>query len=464
MDDEVKPEMELSLLEQPQHREDPILGRTDPAPPKQTVVFLDGLRGLAALLVYLSHNVSWYYNPDDPMQKGYGYHDGSRMFATLPFVRIFFTGGGAAVSIFFVLSGFVLSRSPLRMLRDGIKPYNVLLSSTIRRPVRLYTPPIVISLIVAFCLHTPIAPLLSWPPTQPNIILEIWNWLKELLYALNPFIEHAPYTAWFPYNPPIWTMTYEYKGSILVFFLLALSTPLPTERARMLLFGACGVILLLTGTWAMACFMAGVVLAMTDVEDRARFASTLDRNKNIMLHAIFFAGWYLLSQVGGGEHNPEVSYGVYGWYYLTKATPKIYSNKEYWRFWQSIGAVMVVFAILRIRWLQHRLTSLKYLGKVSFSLYLLHTPILWIVSDRLFRFFTHRRPEAEIDSWFDNRVDVPDVGPRGLTTKFLLCQAALLSFIMVLSHYSTIYIDDPSMRLSKWFSTKVMAAMGRSER
>ncbi|GAM90561.1 hypothetical protein ANO11243_086050 [Dothideomycetidae sp. 11243] len=462
MEDEPKGDLELPIL----HAErdavqdrGPIIGRADQPSGKQTVVFLDGLRGLAALLVYISHNVSWYYGPSDTIADGFGYKDGARFLATLPFVRVFFTGGSSAVTIFFVLSGFVLSKSPSRMLRDGQKPYNSLLSSTIRRPLRLYTPPAAISLIVAFCLHLPLAPLLGWPPVQENIVVELWVWLKEFLFAVNPFVEHLPFASWFPYNPFIWTMPYEFRGSILVFFLLALFARL-TRRARMLLFTFCGLAFLFWGDWAMSCFMGGVVLAMTDLEslDEPYLSRLSGQARNIVLHIIFFSGWYLLSQVSG-SHEPERSSSTYGWYWLTMATPKVYYDKEYWRFWHSIGAFMLIYATLRIRWIQLRLASLKYLGRVSFSFYLIQAPFIWIFADRVFRFISHRREETDMDSWFDNRISFPEFGPHGLTSGFIVSQVFLFPLTMFFSHYATVYIDEPSMVLGKWFSTRVMAAI-----
>ncbi|CAM1505964.1 Fc.00g116010.m01.CDS01 [Cosmosporella sp. VM-42] len=422
----------------------------------KTIAYLDGLRGLAALMVYWFHHVSWFYGPQDEIQYGFGYKDASRYFVTLPFVRVFWTGGSAAVSIFFVLSGYVLSRSPLRMLRDGENPQRYVVSAAIRRPFRLFIPTIGVSLAMVFALQLPIRPLLSWPPAQSNIFGELWNFVFELPQALNPFVEHGPESKWFPYNPPIWTMSYEFKGSLLVFGVIAVGVTLP-RKTRLLTYAILSLLLFFIGSWAMACFLFGVLLAVNDLNglDQPYLRGFPSCTCTTIFHVVFFSGWYLLSQVNG-DRDPERSSKVFGWYFLTMLIPANYKAKEYWRFWNSIGAAMVIYGVLRIRWLQKRLNSLNYLGKISFSLYLTHLPFLWVVGDRVYRFFGYKRPEFEYNSIFDDILVVPDLGPRGLTTKFLIAQMVILSSNMVLAHYSTKWLDEPSITAGKWVSVKVL--------
>jgi peptidoglycan/LPS O-acetylase OafA/YrhL len=73
--------------------------------------------------------------------------------------------------------------------------------------------------------------------------------------------------------------------------------------------------------------------------------------------------------------------------------PKYYTPLSGWMFYEAMGAVLLVACILRspvlVRLLESRLP--QYLGKVSFSLYLVHGPVLhslgfWIMP-RLFDSF-----------------------------------------------------------------------------
>lgn len=69
-------------------------GGTAQQPPKpKGLAHLDGLRGIAAFMVYMAHWVSYWYECTTGICYGWGYEDSNRLFATLPFVRVFFTGG-----------------------------------------------------------------------------------------------------------------------------------------------------------------------------------------------------------------------------------------------------------------------------------------------------------------------------------------------------------------------------------
>lgn len=435
-----------------------LLGPPDPQrPPTQALAYLEGLRGLAALAVYVSHHTTWFLDPNNDLQYGFGWHDGSRYFATLPFVRVFWTGGSPAVSIFFVLSGYVLSRSSLRRFRRSEVHYRALVSATVRRPFRLFLPPAGVSFIFALVLHTPLSPLLAWPPVQESLLKEMQNWLVELSRALNPFTEHGPYTGWFPYDPPVWTMSYELKGSLLVFGLLV-ATSRGSPRTQIISYSITGIVLLFLGVWAMACFMSGMVLAANDVYrlDEPLLQRLTERSRTIFHWVLFATGWYLCSQPDGVK-DPERSYNTFGWYWLTMLVPRTYYYGEYQRFWNSIAAMMVVYAIIRIQWLQNRLSTLRYLGKVSFSLYLVHIPLLWTIGDRIYRFFGVIRLDtdgASGASVLDNMIVIPDFGPRGFSSRFILCQIFIFPLSMAVAHYATVYIDEPSIKFSRWVAAK----------
>lgn len=436
--------------------------QTQPNTRTRPTAFLDGLRGLAALVVYMVHHLSWFYPPPDNIYHGFDYH-GEKYFATLPFVRFFLTGGSAAVAIFFVLSGYVLSKSPLNVLYNGGVPqlYRNLLSATVRRPFRLFMPPAGVSLAVALIMQLPfgLAPRFTWPVAKDTIFAELANWFVELCHALNPFEKHGIFEKWFPYDPPVWTMPVEFEGSMLVFALIAASSLIkPRYRSPPLIF--LGLCFLFFYQWAMACFVAGMVLALSDIEEsgdiileRWRISR---RARPFVYYLSFILGWYLLCQIAGTK-DPELSYNTLGWYWLTMLTPRNYYNNEYWRFWLSIGAVLLVFAVLRLQWLQRFLTTpaLRYLGKISFSLYLTHIPFLWIIGDRIYRIFGAIKADSNMQTWFDNRLTIPDVGPRGLSLRFIVSQMFILFLNILLSHACTTFLDEPSVKFSRWIVTRL---------
>lgn len=409
---------------------------------------LDGLRGLAALLVYLSHTIPWWVGTDGPLEHGFGYH-GQYMFATLPFIRTVFTGGAPAVSLFFVMSGCVLSVAPLRMLKNGEarEARKYLCKAAVRRPFRLFLPVAAISLGFALCMHLPLglAPKLSWPEAEATVMLELWKWLKEFGWTINIFAKHGTFEHWFPYNPVAWTMAKELEGSWIVYALLAVASA-TSERMRLIGFAMGGVTLLLVYQWELASFLFGVLLAMLNLEDRAKLPAAA-------CHALFVAGWYIIGQPRQYQHT-EIALETPGSYYLTKAMPPSYQSREYWRFWNTIGATMILYSVLRISWMQNLLQRrpMQFLGKVSFCLYLLHIPFAWTVGDRIARILGVIRQDF-VTPW-DHLLPVPDVGPVGLSSGLLLWQAIILPIVLWLSALATRWIDAPSVNFGKWLTTR----------
>lgn len=146
------------------------------------------------------HHLSWFYGPTAPFVWGLG-HEGESYIVQLPFVRILFSGGNAAVAIFFVLSGYVLSISPLQKFHNGHlrKAYTGLVSAVIRRPFRLYIPVIGVSLAFVVIMHLPfgLAPIVGWPEPESDFFAELQRWFPQTLRVLNPFQLLGITKAWY---------------------------------------------------------------------------------------------------------------------------------------------------------------------------------------------------------------------------------------------------------------------------
>ncbi|CDF81327.1 Putative uncharacterized protein, partial [Taphrina deformans PYCC 5710] len=232
-----------------------------PRPQKlRSTSYLDGLRGIAAFIVYVAHSEAWNHDADE-IQYGFGYRDHYAAI-TLPFVRVFITGGHAAVAVFFVISGFVLSRRPLTLIRARSEDlYPVLASAVFRRGVRLYLPFVAVTVSFFTAWHV-FGLSLEWPRPQPTFVGECVAWWNEFSLFVNPFRD--PVDTWFTYDFPLWTIPVEFQGSILVYVLL-LALSRVTRRARVV--ACCGLALyfLHIGLWQMFCFLCGLLLADLDV-------------------------------------------------------------------------------------------------------------------------------------------------------------------------------------------------------
>lgn len=427
-----------------------------------STAFLDGLRGLAALLVFVHHTISFFDNGEH--DHGFGEGGEHWLLASLPFVRILFNGGNAAVAVFFVLSGYVLSRSPLRLVRDGHATACLwnLASAVVRRPIRLYGPALAVTLGVALLMHAPfhVVPDMPWPKRDADVFHELMRWARDAVHFFNPFQAHSN-EAWFTYSIVVWTLPVELKGSMLVYVLAALHAlggrALSAPRSAVA-WSVAAVALLQLRFWSMACFIAGMVLACLDVHalDASflpRWCRRSPRTQAFLHHAAFVVGYYLLCQPAHGG-SPEYSLNTPGWNTLTRLTPAGYTKNQYYRYWTSWGAVLVVYASLRLRWLQHffRTRPLRYLGKVSFMFYLVHLPMQYVVGFRLERMLGHVPFGADtegMESWWDNKLRVPDVGPPGFNIQFLLVLAVVLSLNLVIADFLTKGLDMPCVRLAK---------------
>lgn len=188
---------------------------TSGRPPRQlrSTAYLDGLRGFAALLVYFGHHELWAHDsikPEPIFENAFGY-EGRRYFVALPGIRTFFSGGHFAVSIFFVMSGYVLSRKPLQLIHSGNHNgfgENVA-SALFRRWLRLFIPVICLTFFYMCSWHlgvrTDVEPM-------PTFRAELWKWYKELRdYS---FIFDTNGKPWLTYSFHVWSIPTGKKHSI----------------------------------------------------------------------------------------------------------------------------------------------------------------------------------------------------------------------------------------------------------
>jgi peptidoglycan/LPS O-acetylase OafA/YrhL len=284
------------------------------------------------------------------------------------------------------------------------------------------------------------------------VFLEVMSWVVDAVRFFNPFQAHSN-EAWFTYSIVVWTIPIELKGSMLIYALSALHALRWISAPRsVLVWSIAAVALLQTGFWTMACFIGGLVLACVDV---CALDTSLHGSRRLQValhHVAFIFGYYLLCQPAH-DGDPDVSLNTPGWHTLTRLIPRAYSKNQYYRYWNSWGALLLVYATLRIPWLQHVLKTrpLRYLGRVSFMFYLIHLPMQYMVGDRLSRAFGHLPLFAPKDStsWWDNRLWVPGIGPPGFHSRFLLTVAVMLPLNLVVADFLTRVLDVPCVRLGK---------------
>ena len=314
--------------------------------PAQRYHELDSLRGLAALSVVLHHFRSMW---------------GGAVQAR--WLNIFspFTAGREAVMFFFLLSGFVLATP---YLRGKGRPYWVYLR---RRVVRIYGP-------YLFALTLAIAAAARWHGALGFNAWADLTWSDPV--NLRVVLDHLGMVAdydWAQINTAFWSLVIEMRISI-VFPLLLLTTrrlrpAVSLGLAATLILGASLATRWLPGyaqsleTVSFASiFICGIVLAM-HVEQIASWFQRLSQPGRVGL-ALASAGLYLF-----GHHAEQVA----GW--------KLGGDIAC----ETVGAAgIMIFAMhaRTLRGLLHR-PAARLLGRLSFSLYLVHGTVLFALAHGL---------------------------------------------------------------------------------
>ncbi|KAF9638171.1 hypothetical protein BFW01_g9068 [Lasiodiplodia theobromae] len=217
----------------------------------QSTAYLDGLRGIAALVVFTFHTLWAYCGFVE-----YGYGDGPKNhhFLQLPFIRLIHAGH-AMVPIFFVVGGYVMALKPLRRIRanevNGL--HFQLAGSVFRKAMRLYIPAIVTTFVSMLTLrlglweyprHFIMNPRLfnypdKHPPRAPTLVAELGRWAgaavdlgRVFSYVNDGFLsflhdDDDPYAALVSPkpSPPLTTTTLAVLLLLFLPSLYLLSTP-----------------------------------------------------------------------------------------------------------------------------------------------------------------------------------------------------------------------------------------------
>ncbi|GAB7351782.1 hypothetical protein MBLNU459_g2356t1 [Dothideomycetes sp. NU459] len=422
--------------------------------------YIDGLRGFAALLVYIIHHELWAHEAqqaDRRLQSAYGAR-GDYLFAALPFVRTFFTGGHIAVAVFFVVSGYCLSAKPLALIHVGdyVALGDNVASALFRRWFRLYLPIIFVTFAIVTLSHwTGIS--FGFVP-EASYRAELWKWFVEL--KNYSFIYGVPKKPWFHYHAHIWTIPIELKGSVIV-YATSMALSRCTQKARLW----CEVGLIFYFMYIVdgahySMFVAGMLLCDIDslatLDMLPSWFSRLERFSTPIFYLMFVAGIYL-----GGVPSFSLEMDFLrespGWYYMSYLKPQAnYDFKWFYNFW---AALLVVSSVPRIPWAKNFFETrfCQYLGRISYMFYLMHGPVLWTLGDRLYAAVGwSRESHALILPGWSNKFPIPKAGPLGAELGFILPNLILLPITLWLADRATAFIDDPAIKFGSLFYKRTL--------
>ncbi|TVY67368.1 hypothetical protein LSUE1_G009461, partial [Lachnellula suecica] len=444
-----------------------IITRAGPRKQVRPTAYLDGLRGVAAFLVYWQHHELWPLRSvpaNRILENGFGY-EGKYYFAALPVIRTMFTGGHFAVAVFFVISGYVLSAKPLSLMHAGKLEElgNNLSSALFRRWIRLHVPIILVTFLYMSSWHV-FGIWVESPKQKSSFREEFWSWYSEFKNFSYVFRQGGD--AWFTYNFPTWSIPVEFRGSIIIYTtLLAVSRSsrdarLWCQAALMFYF------MYVVDGWYGAAFISGMLLCDLDLlaknDNLPGFFSKLKEWEKPLLYGMLLIS-VILSGVPSHVNDLGILTGAPGWYYLAFLKPEAIWDLKW--FYLCVAAVCFVTCVPRIWWLKafFETSFNQYLGRISFSLYLVHGPILWTLGDRLYVAAGWYKESHELNiPGLVNLFPLSEAGPLGLEPRFLLPHLILLPLTLWISEMVTKLGDEPVVRFSQWLYTKSLAKPAES--
>lgn len=352
------------------------------APIPHSTTWINGLRGWMSLLVVILHLTSFTY---PYFQLCYGAEISPGVYNTSliawPLFRLPFVGGQMAVSQFFIISGYVGTKRLLVFLyEEGGKRSNDFMdavnSAIVRRPLRLYLP--VMWSTLFFTSFQQVFNIAKSDITlQPTFLLELQRWTYDMLQFFY-FIKDIDGPPLSYYNFHTWTISVEFRGSLLVLVWIFGLRYVKTN-VRVLLTLAMILYLTLANAGVLyAATFAGMLTADLDIfsetstqfellttEIPKPFTGTkipwilrIQRRYSLLrqtiLYILLLTSLYLAAQPNdwlGFHASPKsnktfVLNNCHGWKILSDLIPPVYNHSDSWHhFWLFWSAWMLFVAI-----------------------------------------------------------------------------------------------------------------------
>lgn len=298
--------------------------------PKEHFYFLDALRGIAALWVILFHA---------PLDQRI-----ALLTSSLPhwLVVVVFEWGGLGVPIFFVLSGFVIAHS-LREAKIDLAYFG---HFSLRRLARL-TPPYYASIIVVLAfafLSSHVKGEAFAPGKEPLSFLRVF---AHLFYLQDIFgLAHI--------NEVFWTLCIEVQFYLVFCALLGLAQ-------------------WLNSSWNLRYSRAIVFVPAATVAALFPMGFFADNGRPFFFLPLWYG--FLLGVFAYWSWRDKLKPALFYFYSALLLTAGVVKSTQF-----AIGCVIVAVLIFQVAranrmhlWLNWR--WLQFLGQISYSLYLTHTPI-----------------------------------------------------------------------------------------
>ena len=307
----------------------------------------------------------------------------------LPILKVLYSG--PFVPVFYVASGFGMSYGPLKLIRKSNYEAlgKALTSSVFRRPLRLFLPPLVLTFLTALAAYH------GWysfkydslpghkskhPEQFDTLYLQLADWFRFVKEDLtNGFTWKKPAGE---YNSNLWTIPAQFRCSMITLLVLAGLAPMrPLVRTGALVF--MWAYSLRMGRWEVASYLAGIFISERKIASLERETEESDsllpmttgevprlsrKWKIVMWRLMFIAGLYCGSFP---RVHADVALKTPGFAWMVPITGS-------WDYWHSFSATLIIWSVGNDPLLQKffTLAPIRYVADLSFSIYLVHGPLL----------------------------------------------------------------------------------------
>ena len=320
---------------------------------KQTQLeYINGLKGIGAGIVYLCHFVFAFYYGMYSLEAADCHLPGNLdiLIGQSPLNTLF--SGNFAVRLFLVMSGYVLCLGYFKT-RDKKR----LVTSACKRYIRLL-PPILVSNVL-ICL------LMLLGAFRNVTVSELTGspWLAGFNRCEANFLDavlEAVFGCFFvgtnQFNGVLWTIPFLFLGALLVYGVAWL---IGDKKWRYVVYAVIGIAVLLTDYAGI--FFGFVLCDVTHTQDK--LVNWVKKQK-WLLWIVFALGLYLSSYPSAGTHLDGTIYGIIP---IVMVVP-----------FHLMGALLLVAAVVCLEPLQKFFGWKPFvkLGDISYSLYLVHFPVI----------------------------------------------------------------------------------------
>lgn len=340
----------------------------------QRIRYLDGLRGILAIIVFIHHYLYIFY-PTVIFGGDYqaflsGEWTCERIFALTPLNVLF--NPGTAINFFFLLSGYVQTLSYFQkpdlffIQRSFIKRYFRLAFPTLAVVVLVY-----IFHLLHFVNKSHIPPNALTLPWIKSMMPDDFNFFQAVQYGLVTCFNNASPDR---YYQVLWTMSFELLNSWMVMILLFVTHNIK-NRLPLFVFWFFVQLLVLKSYFGMA-FTLGLLLAYFQ-NNIPRFTILFSEKllKSIcIIIGVYFASYPFTGYEGSSSQSLYMPISFFD---------KIPATISY-----VFGDLLLFCVILHSSRIQQFLSkpSLLFFGNISFVFYLVHFLILFSFSPWLFSY------------------------------------------------------------------------------